>query len=148
MGLFGDALRGFLDGLSGDIGGQQRKQREAEARQQVLHGLGQLAISEADLQAYMVTKLRQYNDVVAAERARGNGAYPEVEMTDGWLSQCRAVTRFNMNGQLGRVEIFYGGSSNNPLYNEDHGHIVMLDYGATMVSWEEPGPKGQRNRLY
>ena len=32
MGLFGDALRGFLDGLSGDVGGQQRKQQEAEAQ--------------------------------------------------------------------------------------------------------------------
>lgn len=42
----GDALRGFLDGLSGDVGGQQRKQREAEA--------------EAQATEYLVSQVKTY----------------------------------------------------------------------------------------
>jgi hypothetical protein len=138
----------FFEGLKGKDPLTVVNERHAREREAARLQLGQLAVSEAELQAYLGSEVARYRQIVDAERARGNGSHPYVEMTDAWLGQCRAVIRFNMNGHRGRVDISYGGSGNNPLRNQDHGHIVLFDYGARMESWLEPGREGQRNQLY
>ena len=56
-----------------------------------------------------------------------------------------AVVRYQMNGSQGRMDIFYGGSGNVPMNNDDHGHVVVQD--GSIISWELPGPKGRRVRV-
>lgn len=94
------------------------------------------AEAEADLSRYVATETARYRAKVEAQRARGNRNHPDVWLEHGRLGEYRAICCFNVTGQRGRMDIYYGGEDNNPRHNEDHGHIVLVN--GTVISWLEP----------
>lgn len=130
----GDGVQSALTGKSvSEVARQRRGERH----------------TAASVEAFLRQERPKYEAKVAKERARGNKNYPEVILEGAMFDGVPAVARFNENGQRGKVEIFYGGGGNSPLEapsDDYHGHIVIVN--DAIVSWLEPGPEAQRNRLY
>ena len=121
--LAGLAARSFLKGLSGKTPAQVMQEERARRRQE------QTVISLATLQAFLAQEQARYNEIVRAQRAQGSTGYPNVELEVSQLGGQLAVTRYNINGDTRRIDIFYGGAGANPLTAPDHdyhGHIVIV----------------------
>lgn len=142
MGFF-DAMGDIFKSMAEGNRGLSASQRALELKRE--RELGSLAIKEAELQRFLAAKQREWD--LAIDKARREGInHPRAVMSStGWFDGQRAIVRFQMGAEPGRMDVFYGGTDNNPLDNDDHGHIVAKN--GLIISWELPGPKGRRKRV-
>lgn len=107
--------------------------------------LGNVAVNEAALRSFIETQQLKYERDTGNQRAAGHRHKHVPRMYEGWFEGQRAIVRFQMNNELGRMDIFYGGTGYNPLENKDHGHVIVRD--KVIIEWLLPGSGDQRKRV-
>lgn len=129
--------------LNSEAARHEALERQAERRMlEAAHN------SRAALQQLILGKQQEYDIVVARQRELGNNVPRAVILRDGTFDGQRAIVRYQMNGQQGRMEIFYGGAGGDPLNTpayDYHGHVVAVD--GVIVSWLLPGSQNHRVRV-
>lgn len=145
MAFWRDVFRAAGAKMSGEKFTDYAREEQERKRKQTL---GKLAINQraVALKRLLVSQEEKYRKDVEKARALGNTNYPEVIVEGGLLDGHDALLRYNMNGEQGKVEVFYGGANGKPL-GDGHGHIVIknnvVDY------WREPRDEnGVSNQLY
>jgi hypothetical protein len=144
LATFEDNLRhgagdGVQSALTGKSVSEVTRQRRGEERK---------PLNKDALRAYILEKQAEFDAKTSAERARGNKNLPERTIGETYIDGVPIVIKFNERGELGRIDVYYGGPNPNPLSAPDedcHGHIVIR--AGKVTSWLEPGPRPTRNKL-
>jgi hypothetical protein len=122
----------------GDIGGTLRGFRR---RQRDRKGQEQLLAQKVMLAANLEDQRQQGLAWVAKRLAEGQEVKIEtIYRTCTILGEFDAMLRFHQGGEIGRIDVFYGGVGG-PL-GMGHGHIVIKN--GNMVTWLAHGADGER----
>lgn len=102
---------------------------------------------EMELEKLLTPARKRVEEFRERLRAQGNEmADRYVDIGELKLGNHNATLRFNQWGEEGRIDVFYGGDGENPLKNNNHGHIVIKD--TVIVAWFLPGLSGSRKQFY
>lgn len=80
----------------------------------------------AELQQFVAEKRRAHEEHIMRERAKGHNVPRVPEFRGAIFDGQRAIVRYGMNGEIGRMDIFYGGCTPDPMDKKNgHGHIIV-----------------------
>lgn len=143
---------GFWDGFR-DLGVALFNQREWErqriSRQNQVDDryLQQRGINASALRAFVQKAQAGLSERTERQRAMGHNIKMAPQVQEGMFDDQPAIAKFFENGNPDRLDIYYGGTGDVPLQNNDHGHVVVDLASDQIIEWLTPGTRGQRERL-
>lgn len=136
---------------------RQRAQRTADTsyeagRQQRIRRLAELerqgGVDVAAMRAFVAKMQSELDARTQQQRQQGHHVRLTPKVYAGEFDGQPAIGKFFENGNPHRLDVYHGGGTDNPLENDEHGHVIVdLRHPEVPVKWLRPGPKGYREEV-
>lgn len=110
---------------------RRRKEREAKHRRDMQKN------GPAALQSFVEQAQREIDARTKRERRNGHNVRQTPLVVAGMFDGELAIAKSFEGGNRNRMEIYYGGTGDNPLANDNHGHVILEILGRGEYSVEE-----------